>query len=164
MRYMMNGGYRNQPLVRLTLGCTLVFLVFLWISNFLLYFRHMSLAPASVVQYYLGSEAEFAAPRTYGSMIEVAHAHFAMMAMVLLLLTHLAIFVPWPMRVRVALVLGTFGAALFEELAGWMVRFVSPGFAPLKVASFLGMQACLAVLLAGLGMHLMRRPPIAPDP
>ena len=63
MKYMLNGSYRNQPLVRLTLGCTLVFLVFLWITNFMLYFRHMTLAPASVAHYYLGSEAEFAAPR-----------------------------------------------------------------------------------------------------
>jgi len=163
MKYMLNGGYRQQPLVRLTLGCTLVFLVFLWATNFLLYFRSMGLAPATVVRFYLGSEAEFAAPRTYGSMLELAHAHFAIMAMVLLLLTHLAIFVPWSMRLRVVLVLGTFGAAFVEEISGWLVRFVHPGFAPLKVVSFLALQVGLAILLAGLGWHLMRRPPGGPE-
>lgn len=157
MKYMLTGGYRTQYLMRLTLGCTFVFVAGLWVTNALLYFRHMGLAPASVVTYYRGSEEEFAAPRTYGTMLEVTHSHLGMMAMVLLLVTHLAIFIPWPLRARVALVLGTFGFALLGEAAGWLVRFVSQSFAILKIAAFLGLQACLAVLLAGLVRHLTHR-------
>jgi hypothetical protein len=112
------------------------------------------------VRYYRGSEAEFMAARTYGSMVELSHAHFAMMAMVLLLLTHLAIFVPWPARARITLVLGTFSAAFLEEVAGWLVRFVHPGFAVLKIVAFLGLQVGLAVLLGALAWNLMRRPPL----
>ena len=158
MKYMLNGGYRSQGIMRLTLGCMLVFLVGLWVTNFLLYFQHLGLSPHSVVQYYLGSEEEFAAPRSYGSMLEVSHAHFAMMAMVLLVLTHLAIFIPWPLRLRIGLVLGTFGAALAGEISGWLVRFVHPGFAILKIASFLGLQIGMAILIVGLAWHLTRRP------
>jgi len=158
MKYMLNGGYRSQGIMRLTLGCMLVFLVGLWVTNLLLYFQHMGLTPHSVVQYYLGSEEEFAAPRSYGSMLEVAHAHFAMMAMVLLVLTHLAIFIPWPLRLRIGLVLGTFGAALLGEISGWLVRFVHPGFAVLKIASFLALQIGMAILIVGLAWHLSRRP------
>lgn len=163
MKYMLNGAYRNQTIMRLTLGCTLLFLAGLWISNVLLYFQHMGLTPDSVARYYLGSEEEFAAPRSYGSMLEVAHAHFAMMAMVLLLITHLAIFIPWPLRLRIGLVLGTFGAALVEELAGWFVRFVSPSFAVLKILGFLGLQVGMAILILGLAWHLTRRPPEPAD-
>jgi hypothetical protein len=155
---MLNGAYRSQAIMRLTLSCTLVFLAFLWLSNFLLYFQRMGLDPHSVVRYYRGSEAEFTAPRTYGSMLEVSHGHFAMMALVLLLLTHLAIFIPWPLRLRVVLVATTFGAALCDEISGWLVRFVHPGWAVLKVVSFVGMQAGLGVLIAGLAWHLARRP------
>jgi hypothetical protein len=158
MKYMQNGAYRSSDLMRLTLGCTLVFLIFLWGTSALLYFQRMNLDPQSVVAYYRGSEQDFAAPRTYGSLLEQSHAHFAMMSMVLLLLTHLAIFVPWPVRLRVVLVLGTFAAALLGELAGWLVRYVAPGFAVLKVAAFLGLQAGLAILIAGLAWHLARRP------
>ena len=158
MKYMLNGAYRSQLLMRLTLTCTLVFLAGLWATNALLYFHKMGLDPASVVQYYRGSEEEFAAPRSYASMLEVTHAHLAMMAMVLLLLTHLAIFIPWPLRLRVALVAGTFASGLLGEGAGWLVRFVHPGFAWLKIAAFLGLQIGLGILLLGLAWHLGRRP------
>lgn len=158
MKYMVNGTHRGQGLVRLTLGCTLVFLALLWATSALLYFQRMGLDPQSVVRYYRGAEAEYAAPRSYGSMLEVAHAHFAMMSMVLLLLTHLAIFLPWPVRTRVVLVLGTFAAALLLEISGWLVRWGSPGFAWLKIASFVALQAGLGILVVGLAWHLGRRP------
>jgi len=158
MKYLLTGAYRVSGIMRLTLACTLVFLVFLWATSALLYFQRMNLDPGSVVAYYRGSEQEFAAPRTYGSLLEQSHAHFAMMSMVLLLLTHLAIFIPWPLRLRVTLVVATFGAALIDELAGWLVRFVHPSFALFKVVGFAGLQTGLAVLIAGLAWHLARRP------
>ena len=158
MKYMLNGAYRTQLLMRLTLTCTLVLLVGFWVTNALLYFHAMGLDPNSVVVHYRGSEEEFAAPRSYATMLEVTHMHLAMMAMVILLLTHLAIFIPWPLRLRIGLVLGTFACALLGEGSGWLVRFVHPGFAVLKVAAFLGLQAGLATLLVGLAWHLHRRP------
>ena len=161
MKYMLTGAYRANNLMRLTLACTLVLLGLFWVTNALLYFRSMSLDPASVVRYYNGSEAEFTMPRTYGAMLEVTHAHLAMMAVVLLLVTHLAIFLPWPRRLRVWLVLLAFGGALTGEAAGWLVRFVSPGTAWLKVAGFVVLQSSLAALLVGLLRHLVR-PPAAP--
>lgn len=157
MKYMLHGNYRQHVLMRLTLGCTLFLLSGFWITNALLYFRGMGVQPQSVVQYYRGSEAAFTMPRTYGAMLEVTHMHLAMMATVVLLLTHLAIFLPWPMRLRIVLVLATFASALLGEAAGWLVRFVHPGFAFLKVAAFAGLQTGLAILLVGLAVHLLRR-------
>jgi hypothetical protein len=160
VRYLQSGGFRNHPLMRLTLGGTLVLLAGLWVTNALMYFRNMSLSPASVVRYYRGSEAAFIEPRTYGSMLEVTHIHLPMMALVALLLTHLAIFLPWPQRTRAVLIAATFASALLGEAASWLVRYVSPAWAPLKVVAFIGLQGCLAVLLAGLAMYLFapRRP------
>ena len=154
MKYMQSGGFRNHPLMRLTLGCSLVFLAGLWLTNALMYFRNMTLALASVVAYYRGDEERFLEPRTYGSMLEVTHMHLPMMALVLLLLTHLAIFLPWSMRARAALIVSTFGFALGGEGAGWLVRFVSPAFAPIKVVCFLGLEATLGGLLVGLAFYL----------
>jgi hypothetical protein len=154
VKYLQSGGFRNHPLMRLTLGCTLVLLAGLWITTALMYWKNMTLDPASVVAYYRGDEARFLEPRTYGSMLEVTHVHLPMMALVLLLLTHLAIFLPWSLRARAALILSTFAFALLGEGAGWLVRFVSPGFAPLKVAAFLGLEATLGGLLVGLALYL----------
>ncbi|HEX6737003.1 MAG TPA: hypothetical protein VF310_01900 [Vicinamibacteria bacterium] len=156
MRYMQEGGFQQNPLMRLTLGLTLVLLLGFWATNFAMYFSRMDLHPASVVAYYNGSEQDFRPPRSAASMMETTHMHLPMMGLVLLLLTHLVIFVPWARRAKVAFIVGAFGSALAEEGAGWLVRFVSPAFAPLKVVGFLGLQAALAVLLGGLGVFLWR--------
>lgn len=157
MKYMVHGGFRNQPIMRVTLICTLVLLAGFWITNVLMYTQKLGFDPAAVVTYYRGAEDEFAMPRTYGSMLEVSHTHLGMMAMVLLLLTHLAIFLPWSLRARVSLVVLTFASALLGESAGWLVRFVHPGFAWLKIGAFVGLQASLGFLILALAWYLLRR-------
>ena len=88
-------------------------------------------------------------------MVESSHGHFAMMAMVLLVLTHLYIFVPGPRRLKAAFVGGTFAATFLSEASGWLVRFVHPGFAILKPAAFLASQAFLGLMLGLLATFLV---------
>lgn len=156
MKYMQGGGFQNHPLMRLTLGLTLVFLVGFTVTNFALYFAKMDLTPGSVVSYYNGSEENFQPARTYQSMLEVTHGHLAMMAVVLLMLTHLVIFTPFSMPTKISLISVTFLSGLLDEASGWLVRFVNPGFAWLKVISFVGLQVSLIVLLFSLGLYLWR--------
>jgi len=75
---------------------------------------------------------------------------------VLLLLTHLLIFVPYSFRSKVAIISASFTLALVNESAGWLVRFVDPAFSVLKVAGFLGFQCILAFLLGALALFLLR--------
>ena len=156
MKYMQTGGFQNHPLMRMTLGLTVVFLVAFWITNFALYFAKMNLTPASVVSYYLGSEEEYRMPRTYQTMLEVTHAHLPMMAMVTLLLTHLLIFAPFTKRAKISFIVLAFSSALLSEASGWLVRFSHPAFSWLKVVSFLCLQGTLAFLLVSLGIFLLR--------
>jgi len=154
VKYMQEGGFQNNPLMRLTLGLTLALLFAFWITNFAMYFSRMSLAPSSVVSYYNGSEEDFRPPRSSQSMLETTHAHLPMMGLVLLFLTHLVLFVPIPRGARFALVVTAFVSAALDEGSGWLVRFVSPAFAPLKVAGFLGLQVAIAALLIALAVFL----------
>jgi hypothetical protein len=156
MKYMEHGGFQNNPLTRLTLWGTFVFLSGLWASNFGMYFSRMGLSPSSVATYYRGSEETFQEARTFGSMVESSHGHFAMMAMVLLVLTHLYVFVPGPRNVKAAFVAGTFASTFLSEASGWLVRFVHPGFAILKPVAFLASQAFLGLMLALLAAFLLR--------
>lgn len=156
MKYLQNGGYQSNPLMRLTLGLSMLFLIGLWATNFLLYFNKMGLTPSSVVSYYRGSEANFILPRTYQSMLEVTHFHLPAMVVVILLLTHLVIFVPFKKWLKVTLILVAFLSAFFNEAAGWLVRFVSPHFAYMKISCFLSFQIALAVLLVVLGRFLWK--------
>lgn len=153
---MQEGGFQTNPLMRLTLALTLGLLVAFWVTNLAMYFSRMGLEPNSVVAYYNGSEEDFRPPRSTASMIETAHMHLPMMGMVLLFLTHLLIFVPLSRGAKVAFIVTAFVSALLEEGAGWLVRFVSPGFAPLKVVGFLGLQAAMAFLIGALALFLLR--------
>lgn len=156
MQYMQKGGFQKNSLMRLTLMFTALLLTFFVATNFLIYFEKMNVTPASVNAYYNGSEEGFRPARTYGSMLEVTHGHMAMMAMVLLMLTHLVIFAPFVKRTKILFICFTFLSALADEGGGWLVRFVHPEFAWLKIAGFIGLQTCLIFLLSSLAVFLIR--------
>lgn len=156
MKYMVNGSFQNQNLMKLTLLLTLIFLVGFWFTNFALYFAKMDFSPQSIRDYYLGSEEQFRLPRTYQSMLEVTHSHLPMMALVVLLLTHLLIFAPYKLKTKIGLILGGFLFALLNESAGWLVRFVNPAFAWLKVTAFIAFQSILGFLITALTMFLIK--------
>jgi hypothetical protein len=153
---MQNGGFQTNPLMRMTLTGTLVFAAGLWVTNAAMYFQRMSLAPSSVTAYYLGSAEEYSQPRSAASLLEVSHAHLATMGVMILLLTHLAIFAPWKERTKKWVIALGFGSSFVGEASGWLVRFVSPAFAVLKVACFLTFQGTLALLIAVLAMFLYK--------
>jgi hypothetical protein len=154
VKYMEKGGFQNNPLMKLTLGLTLVFLAGLWVTNLLMFTSKMALNPSSIAAYYRGSEADFLVPRTYQSMLEVTHMHLPIMAIVILMLTHLLIFAPFSNRMKVTVIVGSFGSALLGEASGWLVRFVHPGFAYLKLGVFLIFQALLMFLILALAWFL----------
>lgn len=156
MKYMQTGGFQNNPLMRLTLAWTLVFAAGLWATNAAMYFQRMSLLPSSVEAYYLGAAEEYSQPRSAASLLEVSHAHLATMGVMILLLTHLAIFAPWDDRTKKWVIGLGFGSSFIGEGSGWLVRFVSPSFAALKVVCFVTFQAILALLIAVLAAFLYR--------
>lgn len=154
MKYMQNGCFQSHALMRLTLHLTLLLLAAFWLSNFALYFAHMNFTPQSVVSYYRGSEEQYRMPRTYQSMLEVTHMHLPMMALVILLLTHLLIFSSFSARAKAAFIVCAFSAAMGSEGGGWLVRFVHPAFAWLRIIGFASLQATIAFLLGALA-HLL---------
>lgn len=153
---MQDGGFQTNPLMRLTVGLTLVLLLGFWLTNFGMYFGNMSLRPASVVAYYNGSEEDFRPARSTASMIETAHMHLPMMGLVLLFLTHLLIFVPASRQMKTAVIVGTFVSALLEEGGGFLVRFVSPRLAWVKPVGFIGLQAAIGFVIFSLALFLLR--------
>lgn len=124
-----------------------VYVALLWVTNALLYFQKMSLTPASVVSYYLGNAEQYLSPRSYQGLLEVSHFHLFAMGMLLLVLTHLVLFCPFKTWLKITLIVTPFVSALVDEAGGWLVRFVSPEFAIVKILGFVTLQTSLAVLV-----------------
>lgn len=147
MRFVITGEWSKNRLLQTIIVLFVVYVGVLWISNALLYFHKMNLTYASVVEYYLGSEEKFLQPRSYQGMLEISHFHFFAMGILLLTLTHLMLFVPLPPERKPFLIAWPFASAILDEGSNWLVRFVHPLFAYLKIVSFLSLEISLAVLM-----------------
>ena len=156
MQYMQKGGYQQNPLTSLTLGFTVLFLAGFVVTNFMIFFSKMGITPGDVITYYNGSEETFRPARTFGSMLEVTHGHLPVMAVVILMLTHLITFFPLSKAHKIVFIATPFLAALLDEGSGWLVRFIHPQFAWLKIGSFLVLQSSLIFLLVALALYLIR--------
>jgi len=147
VRFVITGEMNRNRLLQVIVAAYSLYVALLWVTNALLYFSKMGLTPASVVAYYLGSPQQFTEPRSYLGMLEIAHFHLFAMGMLLLVLTHLVLFVPLQNRTKAWLIAAPFASALLDEGGGWLVRFVSPLFALAKIAGFLALQTSLAALV-----------------
>jgi len=147
LRFVITGEWSRNRLLQTIVTLYSAYVAGLWLTNALLYFQKMGLTPGSVVSYYRGDEEAFLSPRTYQGMLEVAHFHLFAMGMLLLVLTHLMLFVPLRNTTKAWLIALPFVAAALDEGAGWLVRFGHPDFAILKIAGFLLLQGSLAALV-----------------
>jgi len=159
MRFVVTAEWRENHLLRLILGCFLLFVALLWLSNALLFFAHMTLAPSSVVAFYRGSEEAFSQPRSYQVLLEISHFHLFAMGILVLTMTHLVLFAPISVSAKAWLILLSFGSALADEASGWLVRFVHPGFAVLKIGAFVVLQTSLAAMIAIVAWSVWATPP-----
>jgi hypothetical protein len=148
LRFVVTGEWSRNRLLQVIVVLYAFYVGMLWVTNAALYFSKMSLAPSSVVAYYLGDAEQFTSPRTYQGLLEVSHFHLFAFGMLLLVMTHLMLFVPLSGRVKAWLISVPFFAGVLDEGASWLVRYGGEGFAILKVAGFLLLQGSLAVLIA----------------
>ncbi|PKM12985.1 MAG: hypothetical protein CVV13_03290 [Gammaproteobacteria bacterium HGW-Gammaproteobacteria-3] len=156
MRFFVTGEQRSKPLLNTLILMFLAYIALLWLSNGLMYFHKMDLSADSVVAYYLGSEADFTQPRSYQSLLEVSHFHLFSMGMLVLTLTHLMLMTQLPVTLKIWLSGLTYLSAIADEAGGWLVRFVHPTFAYFKIAAFLTLELCLAVLVIAVTLSLLQ--------
>jgi len=146
LRFFISPDIKKNTLLKMIVAFTVLFFVFLWITNLLLYLQ-VGFSYDSVVQYYLGSEQDFRPPRSYMGMLEEAHFHFFAMAIILVTLNHLILFTKISNFWKMVLILSSFLSAFGDIAGGWLIRYVSPEFAYLKIASLIVLQVSLAALM-----------------
>ncbi len=156
MRYFVTGEQHRQMLLNALILMFLGYIALLWLTNGLLYFHKMGLTADSVIAYYLGSEQDFTQARSYQGLLEVAHFHLFAMGILVLTLTHLMLMTEMPTVLKIWISGLTYVGALTNEIAGWLVRFVDPGFAYLKIGAFLLLEISLLVLMITVSRSLIR--------
>ncbi len=157
MRFFVSGEHYRKVLLNSCILLFLGYIVLFAVSAALMYFHHMDLTPSSVVSYYLGSEEEFRPPRSYEGMLEVTHFHLFAQGMLVLTLVHLMLMTELPVGLKIMLGGMSFLSAVANEAAGWMVRFVHPAFAWMKVGTFVLLELSLTLLVISVGCSLLRR-------
>ena len=111
----------------------------------------------SIVEFYLGNEETFRPPKSYIGLLEEAHFHFFSMAILLITLTHLILFTSISSGLKLALILISFISTFTEIISGWLIRYVNPLFAYLKLGSFYLMQLALLLMMILILIYLFRR-------
>ena len=159
MRFVVTGEWARNRLLKVIVLCFLFYTFVLWASNAGLYFSRMNLFPSSVIDYYAGNDAKFMQPRSLAGLLETLHFHSFAMGMLLLTLTHLLLFVPISLRIKAFGIATAFVSGMTGELAGWGVRFVHPGFAYLKIASFLVLESVILLLMLLVTRALLTNQP-----
>ena len=161
MRFVITGEWTRNSLLKLIVVFFLLYMAVFWFTNAFLYFQKMGLTYQSVVEYYLGSEEKFLQPRSYQGLLEISHFHLFSMGILMLTLTHLLLFVPVQPKWKAVLICASFGSAFLDEVSGWLIRFVHPWFALLKIASFVTLQATLLVVMGCTLFALFMQSPSA---
>lgn len=155
MRFFVTGEQNRQLLINALILMFLGYIALLWLSNGMIYFHKMSLTPDSVIAYYLGSEKDFTQPRSYQSLLEVAHFHLFAMGILVLTLTHLMLMTDLSVPIKIWLSGLTYLSALANEAGGWLVRFVDPDFAWFKIGAFVALELSLAALVIVVSVSLI---------
>jgi hypothetical protein len=143
------------------------------VSGVLMHHLGAGWTPASVAAYYRGNEdptpiggdrfgvaddadpaAAPMAPRTmqvarsFGTLVEVAHLHLVAMPLVLFVVAHLfSMIVAGRSAFGGALCYLGFAGAALDILSPFAVRYLSAGFAPLKLAGFFLLEVCLVAMV-----------------
>ena len=147
MKFLTKGDFNNSRLLQIILVFTLVYVLLLWVTNLLLYSERIGFTYDVIVNYYLGSEEEFKNPVSYIGLLEATHWHLFVFAMALLLVNHLTVFSNLNQFLKLFLIIVSFLSGLGDMSAGWLIRFMSPSFAYLKLWSFIAFQISFLILL-----------------
>jgi len=156
MKFFISSYIRKNDLLKLIVLLTTIFFLFLWVTNLLLFLK-IGFSYEGVVEYYRGSEESFRPPRSYLGLLEEAHFHFFSMAILLVTLNHLFLFTNRSSSEKFLVIIASYGSAFLDIAGGWLVRYLSAGFAYVKIGSFLVLQISLLYLIIIVTFYLYRK-------
>ena len=156
MRFFISSELKRNDFLKIIIFFTIIFFFFLWITNILLYMQ-IGFSYNSIVEFYLGNEETFRPPKSYLGLLEEAHFHFFSMAILLVTLTHLILFTSVSSGLKLGLALASFISTFTEIISSWLIRYLDPIFAYLKLISFFVMQLSILLMMGIILVYLFKR-------
>jgi hypothetical protein len=112
------------------------------------------LTVAGARDWYLGNEAtarpgeQLMFARSLNELLDVTHPHAFSQPFLFFILCHIFALTRVADRWKIALYVASFGSVAIDLAAPYLIRYVSPAFAPLQIANSALMTVVLLVLLA----------------
>jgi hypothetical protein len=121
-----------------------------------LYRIRTGMTPSGARIHYLGNEGEalggagggelhFA--RTLDEMLDVTHPHAFSQSFLFFILCHIFALTGVSSRIKIAVYVASFGSVALDLAVPYLIRYVSPAFAPLQIVNGALMTITLAVLI-----------------
>ena len=120
----------------------------------LMYRVRTGLTPSGTQAYYLGNEntaaagAEMQFARSFRELLDVTHDHAFSQPFLFFILCHIFALTGVSDRVKIGVYVASFATVLVDLGVPYLIRFVSPAFAPLQVVNSTVMSLALLLLLA----------------
>ena len=127
--------------IRLIYSLFLIFMLTGLATTWFLPFQRIGISYERVVAYYLGGEigGQIFFAKNLNALLEETHFHAFTMSVVFLILAHLFLATSIPKSAKLFLILTMFFSHVFDVAGSWLTRMLSPLFAYLLIASWLGL-------------------------
>ena len=135
--------------VRLIYSLFLVFILSGLATIWFLQFQRIGISYERVVAYYLGGEigGQIFFAKNLNALLEETHFHAFTMSVVFLILGHLFLATSLPKSAKLIFILTTFFSHVFDMAGSWLTRLLSPLFAYLLIASWIGLWIGYAAMI-----------------
>jgi hypothetical protein len=135
--------------IRLIYSLFLIFILSGLATIWFLQFQRIGISYERVVAYYLGGEigGQIFFAKNLNALLEETHFHAFTMSVVFLILAHLFLATSLPKSAKLFFILTTFFSHVFDMAGSWLTRMLSPLFAYLLIASWLGLWIGYAAMI-----------------
>lgn len=122
--------------------------------SIVMYRVRTGLTPGGTRTYYLGNEGTAAAgdemffARSFKELLDVTHDHAFSQPFLFFVLCHIFALTRVSDRTKIVVYVASFGSVLVDLAAPYLIRYVSPAFAPLQIVNSVVMTLTLLTLLA----------------
>jgi hypothetical protein len=135
--------------IRLVYSLFLVFILGGLLTTWVLQFQRIGFGYDKIVAYYLGGETggQISFAKNFNVLLEETHFHTFIMGAIFLILSHLFIATSVRRGMQWFVILLTFFSNFFDIGTVWLIRYLSPLFAYLLMAAWIGLGLSYLVMI-----------------